>query len=467
MSRLRVRLAALCTAFLCIYIGAGAQTVDTWGGGFPDDKINVATNWIGGVLPSGYMSGTDTLTFTGASDSNLNLNVAGISFAGIQINDALGNDLSVNVYGSNSLVLKGGGIAFTSNYDGQESAYISVPLTLVGDQIWTPGYYGFIQVSGALSGNNNLILQGSALNGSVFEFDASSSTFSGNVTVKANTTVLQIGASGPFGSAGTITLGDGTSLDATTGSLITLANPMVFGDSSAGYSVILGSTQSADFPITAQLKFTGNAIFNVNGSDSSDSEVDLNPNTTVTFAGNLDGGTAGVCLDFGSTGTGVNSLAIIQGTFGSNISRFDLEDNISVILDGNPATQISNLADIGTSSGTYLGFGASYIGSLGGVTGLLASSKIGLAGFQGTLGFDTTSGVTSNFTDNVDLSSISTDLNLSVWDPRPGRSFQAQSRPRAASRPCRRPTPLAGEEEHSLLPARSWMGPSKARSATA
>ena len=48
MLRLRIPLAAFASILGAVH--GQSQTV-TWGGGFPNDKFNVATNWVGGVAP--------------------------------------------------------------------------------------------------------------------------------------------------------------------------------------------------------------------------------------------------------------------------------------------------------------------------------------------------------------------------------------------------------------------------------
>ena len=54
---------------------AGAQTVVTWGGGFPNDRFSVGSNWAGGLPP--LNDGTETLQFTDNSDTYLYLNRPG------------------------------------------------------------------------------------------------------------------------------------------------------------------------------------------------------------------------------------------------------------------------------------------------------------------------------------------------------------------------------------------------------
>jgi len=67
-----------------------------------------------------------------------------------------------------------------------------------------------------------------------------------------------------------------------------------------------------------------------------DIEVEIGAFSEVTFTGNLTGSSSNVCLDFGST-TYVDPIAIVQGNIAS-VNRLDLEDNVSVILDGQRAS---------------------------------------------------------------------------------------------------------------------------------
>src|ERR1700685_443417 len=132
MIRLRLPLYILAT----ILAGsAGAQTV-TWGGGFPNDKYSVASNWIGGTVPLG--NGTETLQFNDESDSALKLNTAGVSFLGISIPAGTeDNGTTPGIIGTNSLTIGPGGIVINDNNETEDSLIFDVPLVLTANQTWS------------------------------------------------------------------------------------------------------------------------------------------------------------------------------------------------------------------------------------------------------------------------------------------------------------------------------------------
>ena len=387
-------------AFFAIAVGAGAQT-DIWGGGFPSDKVDVATNWVGGVVPAGYTAGTDTLEFNDASSSNLKINIAGINFAGIEVTDPSGSGNNANIYGSNTLTIGAGGITLQPSGDGSIQMYVAAPLSLSANQTWTAGYNGSIQVSGAISGSGALQLNGGS--GETFEFDSGSSTFTGGVTVSGSGTTLVVGATGaPFGT-GPLALGDGVTFQPRTSTPIVLANPVSFGDGTGGGAVAIGANPYQNQFQSTSVTFNGNASFFEDTNGNMDSEIDLTEDTTVKFTGPVNGGTYGVCIDVGTVNNAASTLAIFQGTFGSNLNRLDLEDTASVILDGSGPSQVANLSLIGTGPQTYLGLGANYSDS---VSAFIGMGKISPGSFQGTLGFDSTSGVPATFADNIDLTNF-------------------------------------------------------------
>jgi hypothetical protein len=384
---------------------AGSKAQDVWGGGFPNDNINVASNWVGGVLPPGYTSGSDILEFNDSSGSDLRVNVASINFAGIQLTDN-GNGVDANIYGTSALSIGGSGITLSPIDSDSADITISAPVTLTSTQTWNASTNGDFLISGLVTGTGPLLLSGGS--GDYFEFDNGANSFSGGVTLTGAGSFLIPGASGtPFGT-GTLSLGDGVTLQPPGGVAISLANNVTFGDGTGTGFVNLGGASFSGFNPTS-ITFTGNMTFNENLTANTDSELDLEPNTSVVFTGTLDGGVPGICLDLGTLGTGRGAVIDAQGVFGSNLSRVDLEDDISLILDGTPGPQTVHLSNIGTSTNTYLGLGASYIGSVG---VFLAGSQINQSNFQGTLGFDNTSGGTSTFFDAIDMTGFNPDSGL-------------------------------------------------------
>jgi len=401
VSRAKLSFCASCVIGLAVVVSAGHAQTAIWGGGFPDDNFSSATNWDNGTVPPA--NGTRTLVFNDSSSTRLNLDAAA-NFLGLQASSA-SYSVSPVIYGSQTLTLGANGITLSGNGDGVSSLVINAPVSLSATQTWTGGP---ITVNGAIAGGSSNTLLLASNYGDIFALNSGSSTFSGGVTLSGDG-ALMLGATGTPVGTGTLTLGDGTTLLIATGSSITLGNSLVVGDNTTGNSVVIGAKiPNYGYSPQASLKFGGNVT---SVAYDSDQEIDLNPNTTATFAGNLAGSAPGVCLDFGSTGgSGSNSLVIVQGSL-TNISRIDLEDNISVIFDGAGLSQLSTIEDIGTGSGNYLGLGGSYATH---VAAFLGSGLISPGSFYGTLGFDTTSGAAVTFPDTIDLTNFQTGYNTFI-----------------------------------------------------
>jgi fibronectin-binding autotransporter adhesin len=384
----------------------------------------VASNWIGGAAPAN--NGTEFLEFNDNSDSLLFLD-ASASFLGIVLPDGGpgNNGTFIDITGTHSLTLGGGAIiALSENTSPGNTIVIGVPLALTANQTWLQvqnSNGGAIQVDGAITGSYSIALTGDGtvvpdgpFSLETFALTSGSSTFSGGVTLTGSGSALYIGASssGPAGAptsgpvgTGNLSLGDGTTLSTTSGGLVTLGNPITAGDQGNGYPITFGGGTNQFNTGQTILTLTGPVLLN-----DADLELDAAPNSIVTLAGNLNGYTSGVCLDFGGTGSG-SSIFIVQGSI-SNVSRLDLEDSVSVILDASSAAlggtgtaQVATVSDIGTSGATYLGLGKGYA-SAGNVSGLLAwmGTNGTASNFQGTLGFDTTTGATAVFdSDTINL----------------------------------------------------------------
>ena len=407
--KLPLRFPVLALALVSTALSARAQTA-TWGGGFPNTNFSVATNWFGGVAPAN--NGTETLVFDSDSDSTLNLNIAA-NFAGLSLQLTQPySGVNAFITGANALTLGSGGVSVAS--DGTTGNYLTfnTQVVLSADQTWSvtgdPYGYGSVVANQAITGNYGLTLSAPDAHFETFSFNSGASTFTGGVTVpgvpstELGNAVLVVGASstgpadaptsGPLGT-GTLALGDGTTLT-TNGGNITLGNSINAGDNTNGLAIMFGGPSGVSNNSSTNLTLSGTVTL-----EDNDIELYVAQNTALTFTGALNGYTSGVCLDFGGSG-----LAIIQGAI-TNVARFDLEDNVSVIFDGAGYSQVSGLEDIGTGSGTstYVGLGRNYAGSVGSFMSLLNQP-----GFYGTLGFDTTSGVTATFPDSIDLSNFST-----------------------------------------------------------
>lgn len=410
MFRFHPRLVALCAIVLAAApIALRAQTTVIWRGGFPNDNLSVGTNWQSGTAP--LNNGTETLKFTSDSSSFLNLDVPG-NFTEIEVQlTSSHNGVDTAVAGPNSITIGAGGVSLVSDGTANNNLELNVPVVLSSSQTWSQSVNanGTVKANGAISGSFGISLTGDLASES-FVFNSGSSTFTGGVTVSGAGSAepnLVIGTSstgpagaptsGPLGT-GTLNLGDGSSLETSTGSLITLANPILAGDGTNGNQIVFGGSLGQNFTPSTHLLIAGPVTLN-----DLDIELDAGANSVVTFAGNLNGYTSGVCLDFGNPGSNDYSLVIVQGNI-TNVSRLDLEDGVKVILDGSGPSQYAGLEDIGTTGGNYLGLGRAY-GSSGNVTSFLSfmHSSGSDANFAGTLGFDTTSGSTATFVDHVDL----------------------------------------------------------------
>jgi autotransporter-associated beta strand protein len=416
---LRLRFAILALALMLAADGAGAQTV-TWGGGFPNDNNNVASNWVGDVLP--LNNGTETLQFTANSDSVLNLSTAA-SFAVVteQVDDS-GDPIYADITGTNALTIGNGGVNVASDGETGLTLIFDAPVVLASNQTWSQTgnqLYGSITSNNAISGPFGINLVGDD-NFELFVLNSGASTFSGGVTLSVTgsegyyfqNATLVVGASsvgspgsltsGPAGT-GTLTLGDGTTLTAENSNTITLGNALTVGDNTNGNPIVIGGPAGQFTPASTNFILSGPVTLN-----EADLEIDIGQNTSVTFTGALNGYTSGVCLDFGSVGDG-GSIANVQGNI-TNVARIDLEDSVSVIV-GSPSL-IGSLEDIGTSTSTYLGMGSTGTGTGFAISGNVSSFISFLhtsgsdANFGGTLGFDTTSGSTATFTDAVNLTTF-------------------------------------------------------------
>jgi autotransporter-associated beta strand protein len=420
MSRLRLPLAAALAA-LALCAPARAQ-VALWGGGFPNNHFSVATNWVGGVAP--LNDGTETLEFNDLSSGSMALDVNALFMAVNVTNDPENGGTNEDITGAHTLTLGPGGITVVANGEGNSNELaIDASVVLAANQVWSQSANaeGSLQVNGAISGGYSVELLGDGTCGApvfeTFSLSSPSSTFTGGVTVTGNGTTLVLGsgssggvpgapAQGPAGT-GTLSLGDGTSLEASYGGPLTLGNALSLGDGSNGNPITFGG-QGPFTSGSTQLTLTGPLTLN-----DADIELDAAPGSIVTLAGGLAGATAGVCLDFGGMGNG-SSVFIVQGNI-SNVARLDLEDSVSVILDSSPSnlagtgtTQVSGIEDIGTAPTTYLGLGAGYAGA-GNVSGFISwlNATGSAANFQGTLGFDTTTGAVQVFnSDPVNLSNF-------------------------------------------------------------
>jgi autotransporter-associated beta strand protein len=416
----RLKVAFMAVGIVAIATVAKSQTV-TWEGGFPDDNQTTAGNWLGDTPP--LSNGTETLEFTADSAGLLILDNMNARFAGINMVSNDSGNAGVDISGDGNYFLLGSqGISVTGLGNDSNFLTFDAPVILTADQTWTQSQNsgGAIITNQAVTGSYALTLAGDIYR-EIFEFNSNSNTFS-SLTVPGSslnaTTIVVVGVSsigpagaptsGPLGT-GMVSMGDGSTLTTTTASPITLSNPFTLGDSTDG-GVTFGGPSGQSNPFAIFLTLSGPITLN-----DADTEIAIGQNSEVTFSGDLTGATAGVCLDFGNNVRNeTGSLAVVQGNI-SNVARLDLEDDVTVIFDGSSSSQITGLEDIGTAHNTYMGLGGRFDGTT--ETGYAASGNVAAAvsflnssgsasNFQGTLGFDTTTGMTATFSDPVDLSNF-------------------------------------------------------------
>ena len=393
---------------------ASAQTVVEWGGGFPNDKLTVGSNWAGGSLP--LNDGTETLQFTDNSGSYLDLN-APANFDGISLlSTGDYNSVHAVIRGRHLLTLGEGGVSTSGGWGSYFSITFDVPLVLSANQTWNAMgmTFGSITANRSISGDYALTLDGNG-NYETFTLNSRHSTFTGGVTLSSANSTLVVGASssgpagapdhGPLGT-GPLVLGNGTTLTTSGDSPITLANPVTIGDATTGNPVTLGGGPGFAMMGGPPANLTLTGPVTLVGYSDPDLTIDIGSNSTVTFAGDLTASSHYLWLRL-SGGMNGNSLAILQGNL-TNVTGAALNNGISVILDGPGPSQVAGVVDgIETGPSTYLGLGSGYA-TTGGVTAFLSYLRTTDSDtwFQGTLGFDTTSGSPAAFNDPIDLSNF-------------------------------------------------------------
>jgi fibronectin-binding autotransporter adhesin len=408
----RSRYLLLLAAVIASAATASSQTIE-WQGAVSDNFSNPA-NWVGDVAPT--TTGIETLEFSYGGNTVLNLD-SPTGFQGVQA-DA---EAIITITGSQPLVIGAGSIAMTFGGDGESHTSlltIDAPVFLNTDQVWAfnnPG--GNLTVNGAISGAHAIALQGQG-SSSTFELTSGASTFgasnsmSGVIFTGENSYVI-VGASsmgpgdaptaGPLG-IGVVQLGDGVNFETSVAPVV-LANTLIIGNGVTGDPVVFGGQDSSSNPPATNLKFTGTTTLT-----DSNTEVDLQPNTTVTFNGPIVGFNSGTTFDFRALSGVGNQLVILQGNI-TNVTQTTLFGPISVIFDGSSSAQVSGVTGGISPDET----GASYIGVGGTLSPTQGYNQAGdvaafmgeliATSFSGSLGFDTTSGTTAaRFNDPIDLS---------------------------------------------------------------
>ena len=257
-----------------------------------------------------------------------------------------------------------------------------------------------LELDGMITGSSALTIYASYTDqGNTVILTSSCSSFLGGVNVlNGNTTLEVTGTSGvdtvgPLGT-GTLTMGDGTTLEAFTpvgsGSApaVTIGNTVVLGDNSHGSAVSL----------IGPLTFSGT----VSLADPS-AQITAGAGSTIFFTGSFDAANAGTAVTIAGNGVNYNlPVVTFQGTYNyaGNISQLTVQD-AAVIFD------TSNLNNIGGkqlfigSGGVpgYIGFSDNVDESPTYLLGLIDECTV-----NGVIGFDTHSGDSQvNISCTIDL----------------------------------------------------------------
>lgn len=342
------------------------------------DIVNAASNW---TLTSGEAGGspqsTDNaeLIFKASSNTTPTLN-SSLDVYKLKFTDSFP---SYTLSGTGTFGLDSGGIIVDSTGSGTITFASSLSLSLRANQTWT--------VNRALTVNSTIRAEtaGASItkNGSETLTLSGSSTFDGGVNVSSGTLIVGASStgspvsSGPVGT-GTLTLGGGTTLAASAGT-ITLGNHVHL----SGTTVQFGQSGA-----TGTLVFTGSVEFESSGVNTVTSSA-----TQVQFNGELEASSTAQAT-FVGTGT-----FILGGKVKSTVTH---------ITAGNSSTAGSVLfGDIDAVTYTDTGTGGPTIASakIGSYVGLIDSDFTSTTGlqaflnritspstFQGLIGFDTPSG---------------------------------------------------------------------------
>jgi fibronectin-binding autotransporter adhesin len=361
---------------------ANAQTAVWTGGGGADTSFSDGANWAGGVAPPN--DGSDTLKLNQAANATISVDSAADG-AGIFLKGAPGGRTQYFISdGGGSLTIGGGGISAAS--PANSSVYFDASIVLSANQTWNIGFIN--QEGGVISGPGGLTTTGSA-------YMFGDNTFTGGLNVLAGTFFV---GSGTSAGTGTITIGDGASLD-TFFSADTLPNAIVLGP-----DVTFGTASDAPLTLTGSISVANTAT-----------TVNLAAYTIVTLGGNVTGPPSTTLTISGANSTlpaDGGSQLVIGGAL-SQISGLTVA-NAQLILapTGGPAASFSSLAGSGLQVGipggssAYLGLDGTFATS-GAVSNFISTfgPNIGPA-INGTLGFDTLAspGTPQTFTDPIDLS---------------------------------------------------------------
>jgi autotransporter-associated beta strand protein/T5SS/PEP-CTERM-associated repeat protein len=346
--------------------------------GAADGSFANPANWIAFSVPPSSASQTD-LVFPGSPTAEVSLatahDVRSLTFTG-QFPHYY---LTSAAFNAASLGLGAGGVLVDHSNEGANDVDFAygLPIRLLADQTWETR--GNLSAYGDISGDFALTKTGAgslALGGN--------SGFTGGLTVAegtlylANSTGVEHGAivSGPVGT-GTLTLGDNTTVRATYGARVELANDIALGN----YVHFDGQ----DFG-GSSLEFGGTIR-----AAQQDTTVFLSGDGAIFFSGSLAEGPAGTHYTF--TGGG---LAVLTGantyTGGTSVLGAGL---IFYAPQSLPA-----VGGIAAPRSAYIGAGFS-----GGAAAVIAK-LVAPAEFNGTLGLDTdpSAGPPTIFTDRLDFS---------------------------------------------------------------
>jgi autotransporter-associated beta strand protein len=238
--------------------------------------------------------------------------------------------MTINPSAPSAITIGSGGITKSTT----QLILIGAPVTLDANQIWNIGTGNSLRMSGALTtGGNTLLIQGAGL----LNLRGSNTTYGSDVTIAANVTADQIGASITLGGSNTfdtLTITRGSVSGATIGDFGVASN---FGDGGASTAIAMGTTGGD----AGTFRYTGNTA----SSNRTFNRAGLSGNNTGLVNAILEVATAGQTLTLSGNLSSGSSNNLNPWQFGG-AGNLRLQGNI-VETAGNGTTAIIK-ADSGT-----------------------------------------------------------------------------------------------------------------------
>jgi len=354
-----------------------------------------ASNWSGDVLPPN--NGTSTLNLPSPNAVttlyiSANVNVAGLAFTGTGYSSY---SFDQNYSTGATLTIGAGGVVPVAGLSAYES--FGIPVVLSANQTWD-GTEGFVVAYNGVSETSGAPKTLTTI-GTVYLLGPG--TFTGGVNV---TNAGYLNVEGSATGTGLITLSNDATLNSYYGTSV-LPNALTLaGNATLGSA---GTQQYGDYlEVDGPVTFSTTAPTLNIGQSGSAGEVVLSgvlsgpAGTALTIAGN----TAAKPSDGGS-------LLVLSGSTATSITALTVQ-TAQVILDPSASATTSFASIQGGSlniqGGSYLGLDGTFTAP-GAVAGFFTTyaSSINSASFNGSIGFDTFAGGTTNvFTDPINYSGV-------------------------------------------------------------